>query len=327
MHILVAGGAGYIGSITVEHLVNSGYTVTVVDNLSKGHKLAVHPSAQFFPFDLSSTDLLDELFSSQKFDAVMHFCASSLVGESVQDPILYYRNNLSNGLNLLSAMIKHNVKAFVFSSTAAIFGQPVEQPISESAAKQPLNPYGRSKLFFESILSDCDVAHGVKSVCLRYFNAAGATEERGEDHRPESHLIPVILDVARGKREDITVFGDDYDTLDGTCVRDYVHVLDLAQAHKLSVDYLLNGNESNQFNLGNGLGFSVADVIKSVEKVTGKQIKVVYGERRAGDPATLIASSQKIRETLGWKPQFTELDAIIASAWKWHLANPEGYHE
>ena len=325
MHILVAGGAGYIGSTTVEHLVQNGYKVTVIDNLSKGHRPAIHPDADFVPMDLADTSSLKALFSNSHFDGVMHFCASSLVGESVLAPFQYYRNNIANGLNLVEAMVEHGVKAFVFSSTAAIFGEPETQPITEDAPKNPLNPYGRTKLFFEHLLQDADKAYGLKSVCLRYFNAAGATSERGEDHRPETHLIPLILDVARGKRESITVFGKDYPTKDGTCVRDYIHVLDLAEAHRLAIEYLIADNESNAFNLGNGQGFSVKEVIDAVERVTGKSINVVTGERRPGDPAVLIASSDKIRNQLGWEPRYANLDDVISSAWNWHLENPNGY--
>lgn len=327
MRILVAGGAGYIGSVTVEHLVESGHEITVLDNLSRGHRAAVHPAAKLETFDLSDSEALNTLFTNGQFDAVMHFCASSLVGESVQQPLGYYRNNVCNGLNLVEAMVKHGVNRFVFSSTAAIFGEPESQPITEETPKQPLNPYGRTKLYFEHLLKDAETAHGLKSVCLRYFNAAGATAERGEDHRPESHLIPLIIDAARGKREFITVFGDDYPTPDGTCVRDYIHVSDLAQAHILAVEHLATAATGNAFNLGNGLGFSVKQVIDAVEKVTGKKVQVKMGERRAGDPAVLVASSEKIRSTLGWDPKFPQLEEIVESAWKWVQKNPEGYPE
>jgi UDP-glucose 4-epimerase len=325
MRILVAGGAGYIGSITVEHLIENGDSVTVIDNLSRGHAPAVHPAAEFHQLDLADSAALDSIFSAGNFDAVMHFCASSLVGESVGKPLDYYRNNICNGLNLIEAMVRHQVNRFVFSSTAAIFGEPESQPITEETPKQPLNPYGRTKLYFENVLKDVEQAHGLKSVCLRYFNAAGATAERGEDHRPETHLIPLILDAARGRREKITVFGNDYPTPDGTCVRDYIHVSDLAQAHILAVKSLHDAKTGNAYNLGNGHGFSVQEVIHAVERVTGRAVPVEHGARRAGDPAVLIASSEKIRRDLGWKPRFTELEAIVETAWNWVQRNPEGY--
>lgn len=325
MRILVAGGAGYIGSITVEHLIEQGHRVTVLDNLDRGHRDAVHPQAEFVQADLADREALDGVFQQGNFDAVMHFCASSQVGESVVDPMLYYRNNISNGINLVDAMLAHDVKRFVFSSTAAIFGEPAEQPISETTLKNPLNPYGRTKLYFENLLADADTAHGLKSVALRYFNAAGATAERGEDHRPETHLIPLIIDAARGRRPSITVFGDDYPTPDGTCVRDYIHVSDLAQAHILALKHLESTNTSDAFNLGNGTGFSVRQVIDAVEQVSGKKVTVEMGPRRAGDPAVLVAASQKIRERLGWTPQYADLNAIVESAWQWTLKNPDGY--
>lgn len=325
MRILVAGGAGYIGSITVEHLVEQNHEITVVDNLSRGHQAAVHPAARFVSIDLSDTSTLDSIFRESKFDAVMHFCASSLVGESVNRPLDYYHNNFTNGLILVETMIRHGVSKLVFSSTAAIFGEPAEQPITEKTPQLPLNPYGRTKLFFEHLLRDAEIAHGLKSICLRYFNAAGATAERGEDHRPESHLVPLVIDAARGRRESITVFGNDYPTPDGTCVRDYIHVSDLAQAHILAVEHLDKARTGDQFNLGNGTGFSVKQVIQTVEKVTGMPVKVIIGPRRAGDPAVLVASSDKIKEALGWKPQYPDLEVIVDSAWKWVQKYPDGY--
>lgn len=325
MRILVAGGAGYIGSITVEHLIENGDEVTVIDNLSRGHRAAVHPQARFEQVDLADPQSLDSVFEAGNFEAVMHFCASSLVGESVTQPLDYYRNNIGNGINLVDSMVRHGVKKFVFSSTAAIFGEPESPTITEDSPKAPLNPYGRSKLYFESILQDAEAAHGLKSVCLRYFNAAGATAERGEDHRPETHLIPLIFDAVRGRRESITVFGDDYPTNDGTCVRDYVHVSDLAQAHILAVRYLGNAPTGNAFNLGNGKGFSVKEVIAAVETVTGKKVPVTQGSRRAGDPATLVASSAKIRSNLGWLPRYNKLESIVETAWNWTLNHPDGY--
>lgn len=327
MRILVAGGAGYIGSITVEHLVDQGHEITVIDNLYRGHRAAVHPAAKFHQADLADTAALDTIFREGRFDAVMHFCASSLVGESVTAPLDYYRNNIANGLNLLEVMIRHGVHMFVFSSTAALFGEPNSVPIAEDAPHVPLNPYGRSKLFFEHILRDAETAHGIKAVCLRYFNAAGATKDRGEDHRPETHLIPLILDAARGRRPSVTIFGEDYHTPDGTCIRDYIHVSDLAQAHILALESLVDAETGSAYNLGNGQGFSVREVIQAVETVTGLKVPVTVGPRRAGDPAALVASSLKIRTELGWKPQFPELQTIVASAWDWMQRNPDGYKD
>lgn len=327
MRILVAGGAGYIGSVTVENLIEHDHQITVIDNLCRGHRKAVHPAAAFQTLDLADAPALDALFKQGRFDAVMHFCASSLVGESVNKPLEYYHNNICNGLNLVQAMVNHGVGSFVFSSTAAIFGEPASQPITEETPQLPLNPYGRTKLFFEHLLRDAEAAHGLKSICLRYFNAAGATAERGEDHQPETHLIPLVIDAARGRRESITVFGDDYPTPDGTCVRDYVHVSDLAQAHILAANHLASNSEAtgDAFNLGNGTGFSVRDVIQAVENVIGLPIKEETGSRRAGDPAFLVASSDKIKSTLGWKPVHTDLESIVESAWKWVQKNPDGY--
>lgn len=325
MNILVAGGAGYIGSVTVEQLLAAGHDVTVYDNLSRGHAESVPSEARFVEGDLADYDLLESTFSESQFDAVMHFCASSLVGESVTEPLRYYDNNMANGIQLVRAMLAHDVKKFVFSSTAAIFGEPDTVPITEEAAKKPENPYGRTKLFFEHFLKDCDHAYGLKSVCLRYFNAAGATERCGEDHTPETHLIPLVLQVAAGKRESISVFGNDYPTRDGTCVRDYIHVIDLAQAHLLAVNHLAKTNTSDVFNLGNGDGYTVLEVITAAEHVTGKKIAQLMGPRRAGDPAVLVASSDKIRKQLDWTPQFPKLDPIIESAWKWMQSHPDGY--
>lgn len=327
MRILVAGGAGYIGSITVEHLIEHGHEVVVLDNLSRGHREAVHPAARFEPVDLADAAALDELFKRGRFDGVMHFCASSLVGESVHKPLEYYNNNICNGLNIVQAMVNHGVGNLVFSSTAAIFGEPASQPITEDTPQLPLNPYGRTKLYFEHLLRDAEAAHGLRTVCLRYFNAAGATADRGEDHQPETHLIPLVIDAARGRRESITVFGDNYPTADGTCVRDYIHVSDLAQAHILAITHLADNSKApgNAFNLGNGTGFSVRDVIKAVEAVTGKGVDVVAGPRRSGDPAVLVASAEKIKTTLGWKPAHTNLESIVESAWKWVQKHPDGY--
>ncbi|PKO20009.1 UDP-glucose 4-epimerase GalE [candidate division BRC1 bacterium HGW-BRC1-1] len=325
MKILVAGGAGYIGSVCVEQLVERGHDVVVVDNLSRGHRQAVHPDAWLEIGDLSDVAFLQRVFSATKFDAVMHFCAASLVGESVSDPLPYYGNNLTNGFNLVRTMLDHGVKHFVFSSTAALFGEPRSVPIDESAIKDPTNPYGRTKLFFEGFLNDCDAAYGLKSICLRYFNAAGASEKFGEDHDPETHLIPIILQVAAGQREKVMIFGDDYATPDGTCVRDYIHVLDLAEAHILALDYLRGENISDQFNLGNGKGYSVLEVVAAVESVTDREILIQMAPRRRGDPAVLVAASEKAREILSWNPTRGSLKQIITSAWQWMDNHRAGY--
>ena len=323
--ILVVGGAGYIGSVTVEHLLEAGYAVTVLDNLSRGHRAAVADGAALVVGDLADKTKLSELFSTHDFDAVMHFSASSLVGESVGAPLDYYQNNLGNGTNLLQTMVSAGVQRIVFSSTAAIFGDAVKQPIAEDDPRAPANPYGRTKLMFENLLDDCDAAYGLRSVCLRYFNAAGATERFGEDHRPETHLIPLVLEAARGSRDAIKVFGDDYPTKDGTCVRDYIHVADLAQAHVLALGHLLDGGASEKFNLGNGQGFTVREVIAAAERVTGNVVPWEVAARRAGDPAVLVASSEKIRNALGWKPNHMGLDGIIGSAWRWMEQHAQGY--
>jgi UDP-glucose 4-epimerase len=326
-HILVVGGAGYIGSVVVEHLLKANYRVTVLDNLSRGHREAVLPGADLVEIDLADTDALANCFADGRFDAVMHFSASSLVGESVHQPLPYYRNNVANGANLLHSMVEHDVKRIVFSSTAALFGNAEKQPICEDDAKAPTNPYGRTKLAFEHLLEDCDTAYALRSVCLRYFNAAGATELCGEHHHPETHLIPLVLAAAAGTSGPITVFGSDYPTRDGTCIRDYIHVSDLADAHLLALQHLLDGGESQKFNLGNGQGFTVNEVIAAAQRVTGKPVPRQAGPRRAGDPPTLIASSQKIQSQLGWKPRFTDLDAIIQSAWNWMQKHPAGYSQ
>jgi UDP-glucose 4-epimerase len=327
MKIMVAGGAGYIGSIATEHLIQAGHQVTVVDNLSRGHAKAVHPDAAFYQGNIDDSAFLDKVFKEKSPEAVMHFCASSLVGESVHEPIRYFQNNIAAGCVLLDVMKRHGASYIIFSSTAAIFGAPDRQPIDEETPKNPTNPYGRTKLYFENLLADCDTAFGLKSVCLRYFNAAGATAERGEDHRPESHLIPCILDAVRGRTAAINVFGSDYPTPDGTCVRDYVHVSDLAQAHILALESLIEEGKSNRYNLGNGHGYSVMQVIEAVERVTGNKVPVKMGDRRAGDPAVLVASSEKIASSLGWKPQHASLDHIIASAWNWMQQHPDGYED
>ncbi len=318
MNILVVGGAGYIGSHMVKLLGNKGCQITVLDNLSSGHADAIL-FGDFVHADLSDVHLLDSLFSNHAFDVVMHFASSILVGESVSNPSKYYRNNVTHTQNLLDAMIKHNVKHFIFSSTAAIFGEPQYTPIDESHPKQPINPYGKSKWMVEQILEDYDHAYGLKSTCLRYFNAAGADpqSELGERHDPESHLIPLVLQAASGKRENITVFGRDYDTTDGTCIRDYIHVNDLANAHWLAIQKLRQKNESQRYNLGNGSGFSVQQVIDVCKHVSGESIVVSEGPRREGDPAILVADSSLAQKELGWRPEFADLEAIVTHAWAW----------
>ncbi|MBX7246586.1 MAG: UDP-glucose 4-epimerase GalE [Candidatus Sumerlaeaceae bacterium] len=327
MNVLVAGGAGYIGSATVEKLVDAGHNVVVVDNLSRGHAAAVSKSARFEVGDISDRAFMDGVLSSAKFDVVMHFCAFSLVGESVTDPMKYYENNVSGGMALVKAMLAHGVKRLIFSSTAAIFGEPAVVPIPETAPKQPTNPYGRSKAAFEQFLQDCDTAYGLKSICLRYFNAAGATKKVGECHNPETHLIPIVLETALGRRKEVQIFGRSYLTQDGTGIRDYIHVSDLAQAHILAAEYLVDSNEGDQFNLGNGHGYSVLEVLEAAEAVTGKKIARKFAPRRAGDPAILVASSDKIREKLEWEPEYPELEDIIQSAWDWMQKNPDGYNK
>lgn len=317
--ILVTGGAGYIGSHAVRRLKKAGFRTIVLDNLVFGHREFVEP-AELVVGDLSNISLLNKIFSDNNIEAVMHFAAYAYVGESVQNPSKYYHNNVGCTLSLLDAMVAHNVKKFVFSSTCATYGEPVAIPMTESHPQSPINPYGQTKLMVEKILRDYDTAYGLKSVCLRYFNAAGADPDGGigEDHTPETHLIPLVLDAAVGIRPSITVFGHDYPTSDGTCIRDYIHVTDLADAHVLSLKYISEKNQSDFFNLGNGNGFSVDQVITAAEKITGRTIPVIRGERRAGDPAVLIGSSEKAHQTLGWQPKFNDLDRIISTAWQWH---------
>ena len=316
--ILVVGGAGYIGSHMVKMLLSRGYEVVVFDNLSSGYRDAVL-GGTFVPGDLVDQDHLNSVFEIQQPDAVMHFASSIQVGESVIRPDLYYRNNVSNTIHLLDAMLAHDVKHIIFSSTAAIFGEPEYVPINEAHPKVPLSPYGRSKLMVEQILEDYDKAFGLKSVCLRYFNAAGADPEGllGERHDPETHLIPLILQAASGRRENIRVFGRDYNTPDGTCVRDYIHIVDLCSAHLQALEYLSRGGLSDRFNLGNGEGFSVQQVIDAAEKVTGLKINVINGSRREGDPAKLVADASRARKELGWKPEYIDLEEILSHAWIW----------
>jgi UDP-glucose 4-epimerase len=320
--ILVTGGAGYIGSHAVLALKRAGYGVVVLDNLVYGHRDLVEKVLQvdLTVGDINDRPLLDELFAKYDIAAVMHFSAYAYVGESVTTPDKYYRNNVVATLTLLEAMQAASIHKFVFSSTCATYGVPKTVPIPEDHPQNPINPYGATKLMVERILADFDVAYGLKSVCFRYFNAAGAdpTGLLGEDHDPETHLIPLVLQTALGKRQSVSIFGTDYDTPDGTCIRDYIHVTDLADAHILGVEYLLQGGDSTIFNLGNGNGFSVREVIDTAKQVTGKEIKVVESDRRPGDPPALVGSGEKARKILGWNPQYPELDKIISHAWEWH---------
>lgn len=317
MNLLIIGGAGYIGSHMVKRLLATKHVVTILDNLSTGYRDAVL-GGEFIRGDIGDRALLDKVFFEHKFDAVLHFASFIQVGESVKKPDIYYQNNLSNTINLLNAMIAADVKCFIFSSTAAIFGEPSYTPIDEAHPKQPINPYGRSKWMVEQILEDYDHAYGLKSVCLRYFNAAGADPdgEIGERHEPETHLIPILLQVASGRRKRASVFGVDYPTPDGTCIRDYVHVVDLCDAHIAALSYLRDSNRSARFNLGNGNGFSVAQVIEAVESVTGKHLSIDYVERRPGDPAILVADATLARTTLGWSPHYDGLETIVRHAWE-----------
>ncbi|GIO90691.1 MULTISPECIES: UDP-glucose 4-epimerase GalE [Paenibacillus] len=326
MAILVTGGAGYIGSHTVAELLEKGEDVVVIDSLETGHREALL-GGKLYEGDLRDKALLKQLFSENEIDAVIHFAANSLVGESMKDPVKYYDNNVYGTLCLLEAMNEANVRKIVFSSTAATYGEPEKVPIEEADRTQPTNVYGETKLMMERMMAWFDTVLGIKYVSLRYFNAAGSHESGkiGEDHRPESHLIPLVLQTALKQRPHISVFGSDYATPDGTCVRDYIHVSDLADAHLRAVEYLRRGEPSNVFNLGNGLGFSVNEVIETSRKVTGADIPVVMEARRAGDPAVLVASSDKARAVLGWKPARTTLEEIIESAWRWHSSHPDGY--
>ena len=317
MHVLVVGGAGYIGSHMVKLLGQRGFQVTVLDNLCAGHRDAVQ-GARFVLGDLGERDLLNTLFQAEHFDGVMHFASHIQVGESVREPAKYYLNNVFKTQYLLDAMVAHRVKCFIFSSTAAIFGEPLRVPIDEDHPKQPINPYGRGKWMVEQMLQDYDLAYGLKAVCLRYFNAAGADPEGklGERHDPETHLIPLVLRAATSQRP-ITVFGTDYDTLDGTCIRDYIHVNDLGEAHLLALQRLWDGVGSAAYNLGNGNGFSVREVIDTARKVTGCALPAVYGARRPGDRARLVADAHRARADLGWTPRYADLATIIAHAWQW----------
>lgn len=328
MTILVLGGAGYIGSHTVYALIEKGVDVVVIDNLETGHIEAVHEKARFYKGDIRDRAFVDSVLDKEKIDAVIHFAANSLVGESMVNPLKYYDNNVNGTKVLLQSMVANGLDKIVFSSTAATYGEPEKVPILETDRTEPTNTYGETKLAMEKMFKWTDRAHGLKYVSLRYFNACGAhiSGKIGEAHSPETHLIPLILQVPLGQREYISIFGDDYDTSDGTCIRDYIHVTDLAQAHILAVDYLMKGNESNIFNLGNGVGFTVKEVIDTARKVTGHEIPARIAERRAGDPARLIASSDKARQVLLWKPEHADLEEIISTAWNWHKNHPNGYN-
>jgi len=323
MKILVVGGAGYIGSVCAELLLDEGYEVAIFDNLSEGHRRAVDSRAIFIQGDLADGTQIEAALAGTHPDAVMHFAANALVAESMRDPSKYFRNNISNGLNLLDAMVAARVQRIVFSSTCAIFGLPGRLPIEETTPAQPINPYGESKLAFEKILYWYDRIHGLKFVSLRYFNAAGATENFGEDHRQETHLIPNVLKVALGQKPHVEIYGTDYETPDGTCIRDYIHIVDLARAHILA----LGASTSGFYNLGTGGGSSVRQVIAACRKITGRKIGTIEKPRRPGDPPRLVASSEKIKSKLGWQPQFQSLEAIIESAWKWHQKFPCGYED
>ncbi len=329
MAVLVLGGAGYIGSHTVYELIDSGEDVVIADNLQTGHLEAVHPKARFYKGDIRDKEFLDKLFKDENIDSVIHFAANSLVGESMVDPLKYYDNNLYGTMVLLKSMVENGIDKIVFSSTAATYGEPESIPILESDRTEPTNTYGETKLSMEKMFKWVSKAHGLRYVSLRYFNACGAhiSGEIGEAHNPESHLIPIILQVPNEQRKEVGIFGDDYNTKDGTCVRDYIHVTDLAQAHILAVKYLRAGNESNIFNLGNGVGFTVKEVIECARKVTGHKIPAVISPRRAGDPAVLIASSEKAKKILGWKPEHDSLEEIIETAWKWHKNHPKGFQK
>ena len=329
MTILVLGGAGYIGSHTVYELIDKGEDVVIVDNLQTGHKAALHPKARFYKGDIRDREFLDAVFKKEKIDAVIHFAACSLVGESMEKPLKYYDNNLCGTKILLDSLTANGIDKIVFSSTAATYGEPERIPILETDRTEPTNTYGETKLSMEKMFKWVGKAHNIRYVSLRYFNACGAhsSGKIGEDHNPETHLIPLILQVPNGKREFISIFGDDYDTKDGTCVRDYIHVTDLAQAHILAVKYLQNGGQSDIFNLGNGVGFTVKEVIDCSRKVTGHPIPAKISQRRSGDPAQLIASSDKAKKLLGWQPQHASLEEIISSAWLWHKTHPNGFNQ
>ncbi len=325
MAILVTGGAGYIGSVAVEDLRSKGSDVVVIDNLVYGHRGAVHQDVPFYEGDIGDAVLMRRILSEHRVDACMHFSAYAYVAESVEDPKKYFKNNLSQTLSLLDSLLEHDIKKFVFSSTCATYGEPQYTPIDEKHPQNPTNPYGWSKFMVERALEAYDTAYALRFVALRYFNACGASDKCGEDHDPETHVIPLVLFAAQGRIPHVSIFGDDYPTPDGTAIRDYIHVSDLSRAHLLAVDHLNSGKPSEFINLGNGNGYSVKEVIETARSVTGKPIKAKTAPRRAGDPSKLVADSTKAREVLGWQPQFPELEKIIESAWTWHQEHPDGY--
>jgi UDP-glucose 4-epimerase len=329
MSVLVLGGAGYIGSHAVYQLIDQKSDVVVIDNLQTGHREAVHPDATFYEGDIRDISFMRSVFTNESIDAVVHFAANSLVGESMEKPLEYFDNNVYGTQVLLKVMTEFNVKKIVFSSTAATYGEPESVPITENMPTNPTSTYGETKLTMEKMMKWCEQAYGIRYVALRYFNVAGAREsgEIGEDHHPETHLVPIIFQAALEQRSHITVFGGDYDTPDGTCIRDYVHVEDLINAHLLALNYLNNNGKSDIFNLGSNQGFSVKEMIDTARAVTGKEIPEKSGERRAGDPSILIASSDKAAIVLGWKPTRTSIEKIIQDAWNWHVSNPNGYQK
>lgn len=329
MTTLVCGGAGYIGSHAVAKLLDRGESVVVIDNLQKGHQQAVLDGAHFYDGDLRDEQFLDQVFAENEIDDVLHFAADSLVGESMEHPLRYYNNNVGGTMALVNAMVRHDVNRIVFSSTAAVYGEPEQIPVKETDTTEPTNTYGETKLTMEKMLKWVARAHSLTYTVLRYFNVAGADPKGrvGEDHDPETHLIPIVLEVAQGKRDKIMIFGEDYPTEDGTCIRDYIHVNDLVEAHLLALDRLKDGGESAIYNLGNGEGFSVKEVIQSARKVTGKDIPVEIAERREGDPARLVASSSLAMKELGWRPEYNDLEQIIETAWHWFQAHPQGYSD
>jgi len=324
MKILVTGAAGYIGSVCTEMLLERGHQVIALDDLSEGHEEAVDARARFCRVSLYDVDSVDEVFRANRIDAVMHFAARCLVEESVRKPGKYYRANVSAGINLLEVMLRHGVKKFIFSSTAATYGEPETTPIAEEHPTAPVNPYGASKLLFERVLADFLGNSGMEYITMRYFNAAGASRKFGEEHRPETHIIPLLLEVAAGERESFQIYGTDYATPDGTCIRDYVHVMDISQAHALAVEQI-SQFRGRIYNIGNGRGFSVHEVVETAQSVTGRKINCRKAPRRAGDPAILVASSERISRELGWSPKFSSLEAIIETAWKWKQEHPRGY--
>jgi len=327
MAILVTGGAGYIGSVVVDDLRNQGENIVVIDNLIYGHRDSVNPEVPFYKGNIGDKALITRICSDHDIHACMHFSAFAYVGESVEDPCKYFENNFTQTLAMLDVLMKKGVKKFVFSSTCATYGDPQYTPIDEKHPQLPVNPYGWSKLMVERALEAYDLAYGLNFVALRYFNASGATEERGEHHDPETHLMPLVLFAAQGRIPFVSIFGDDYPTPDGTAIRDYIHVSDLSQAHLLALDHLRASRASEFINLGNGRGFSVNEVIDTARRVTGLPIEVKIAPRRAGDPPQLVGDSTKAREVLGWKPQYPELETIIESAWRWRVANPDGYSD